>query len=86
MNFLLDFELSLFLFSCLLLLKISPTNVLLVESPFLWFLFRLQFLLQLRGLLSTAFNSGKRKTQAVVYDVPLGFGAKKELRDSFVVQ
>lgn len=70
---LLDFELELLSFPCLLLLKISLTNELLFESPFLWLLFLLQFCLHLSELFSTAFNSGEKKTVKLLFITLLHF-------------
>lgn len=72
----LDFELQLLSFSCLLLLKISLTNGLLLESPFCWLLFLLQFRLQLSELFSTAFNSREKKTVKLLFITLLHFGVK----------
>ena len=74
MYLLLDFELQLLSFSCWLLLKISLTNELLLESPFLWLLFLLQFCLQLSELFSTAFNSREKKTVKLLFITLLHFG------------
>lgn len=74
----LDLELELLSFSCLLLPKISSTSELFLESPFLWFLFLLQFRVQLSELFSTAFNSReiKRRQSSCFFITLLHFGVK----------